>query len=291
MYLNVSVPAPVTFALLPFRNVIVAVFAAVQVADFTTTVCETEKDDAVIRRWLATAHPVTVAVAVTMAFAPRFGIVPVVADPKVMLVKAVPPPSVTVFEPPPTATGPAAPVPMLVAALLPALMLVAPFTVRLLSVPTLVSEDETTPAARVVPVIPVPATLVAVAALPVVLWLNVGKSASTAMLGAPVPEVFLRIPVASPLSATPLIFPTVVATLPDDVVTSPVSAGWLVEGRIPVTSVARAIAAAAETVEPSPFRKPVRLVVVAVVTLFGPAGPVAPIEPVAPAGPAGPTRP
>jgi len=144
----------------------------------------------------------------------------------VIALKAVPPPSVTVFEPPPTATGlVVVPVPIFVAALLLALMLVAPLTVRPVSVPTLVSDDETTPPASVVPVIPVPATLVAVAALPVVLWLSVGKSAATAMLGAPVPVVFLRMPVASPLSATPLIRATVVATLPEGVVTSPVNAG------------------------------------------------------------------
>jgi len=240
-------------------------------------------------RWFATAHPVTAAVAVTVLLAARFGIVPVVADPYVILLKAVPAPSVTVFEPPPTATGlVVVPVPILVAALLLALMLVAPLTVRPVSVPTLVSDDETTVPARVAPVIPVPATLVAVAALPVVLWLSVGKSAATAMLGAPVPVVFFRIPVASPLSATPLIRATVVATLPDAVVTSPVSAGWLVDGRIPVTSVPRAIADAAETFAPLPFRKPVRSVAVDVVTLFGPAGPVAPVAPLAPTGPAGP---
>jgi len=42
MYLKVSVPAPVRFPLFVFRNVIVAVFAAVHVAALTTTVCVTE---------------------------------------------------------------------------------------------------------------------------------------------------------------------------------------------------------------------------------------------------------
>src|SRR4029078_5364812 len=114
---------------------------------------------------------------------------------------------------------------MLFAALLFALMLVVPLTVRPVSVPTLVSDDETTPAAREEPVITVPATFVALAALAVRLWFSVGKSAATAMLGAPVPVVFFRIPVASPLSATPLIRLTVVALRPDEVVTSTVSAG------------------------------------------------------------------
>jgi hypothetical protein len=52
--------------------------------------------------------------------------------------------------------------------------------------------------------------------------------------------------------------------------------------------VPRAIADAAETFAPLPFRKPVRSVAVDVVTLFGPAGPVAPVAPLAPTGPAGP---
>jgi hypothetical protein len=42
MYLNVIVPAAVTLPLFVFRKVIVAVFAALQVADFTTTVWVTE---------------------------------------------------------------------------------------------------------------------------------------------------------------------------------------------------------------------------------------------------------
>jgi len=42
MYLNVSVPAAFTFALFVFRKVIVAVFAALHVAAFTTTVWVTE---------------------------------------------------------------------------------------------------------------------------------------------------------------------------------------------------------------------------------------------------------
>src|SRR6476646_538531 len=105
MYLNVSVPAPDSAPLFVFRKVMVAVFTAVQVADLTTTVWVTEKDDAVISRLLVTAHPVTVAVAVTVPCAARCGMVPVLADPYVILVKAVPPPSVTVFEPPPMATA------------------------------------------------------------------------------------------------------------------------------------------------------------------------------------------
>src|SRR6476619_3253025 len=102
------------------------------------------------------------------------------------------------------------------------------------------------------------------------------------MLGAPVPVVFFRIPVARPLSATPLIRTTVVATLPDGVVTSPVNAGWLVDGRIPVTSVPKATVAADETFVPFAFRNPVRLDDVKAVTLFGPPAPVAPTAPVAP---------
>src|SRR6476646_1163176 len=104
MYLNVSVPAPDSAPLFVFRKVMVAVFTAVQMADLTTAVWVTEKDDAVISRLLVTAHPVTVAVAVTVPFSARFGRVPVVADTNVILVKAVAPPSVTVFDPPPMAT-------------------------------------------------------------------------------------------------------------------------------------------------------------------------------------------
>src|SRR4051812_31738158 len=111
------------------------------------------------------------------------------------------------------------------------------------------------------------------------------------MLGAPVPVVFFRIPVARPLNATPLIRATVVATLPDGVVTSPVNAGWLADGRIPVTSVPRATVAADETLAPFPFRNPVKVVAVEPVTLFGPAAPVAPVAPAAPAAPAGPCGP
>ena len=81
MYLNVIVPAAVTLPLFVFRKVMVAVFKALHVADFTTTVCVTEYDAGVISRWLVVAHPVTVAVAVTVPFAERFGMVPVVADP------------------------------------------------------------------------------------------------------------------------------------------------------------------------------------------------------------------
>ena len=215
-----------------------------------------------------------------------------------MVLNAVPPPSVTVFEPPPTATAPVVvPVPILVTALLLALMFVAPLTVRPVSVPTLVSDDETTPPARVAPVMPVPATLVAVAALPVVFWFSVGKSVKTAILGLPVPLVFFRKPVARPLNATPLIRTTVVATVPDAFVTSPVNAGWLVDGRIPVTSVPRATVADDVTFVPFPFRNPERLDDVEPDTLFGPAAPVAPVAPtapvapVAPIAPAGPTGP
>ena len=124
--------------------------------------------------------------------------------------------------------------------------------------------------------------------------MSVGKSAATAMLGTPVPAVFFRMPVASPLRATPLIRETGVATLPDGVVTSPVSAGWLVDGRMPVTSVPKATEADAEIFAPLAFRKPVRLVAVAAVTLFGPAAPAAPVAPVAPStpfAPAGPVKP
>lgn len=170
MYLNVIVPEAVSATLFVFRKVIVATFAALQVADFTTMVWLTVYDDSVMSRWFATAHPVTAAVAVTVPFAAAFGMVAVVAAPYVIAWKAVPPPSATVLLPPPIATAlVVVPVPMFVAALLFALMFVAPLTVRAVSVPTLVSDDETTVAARVVPVIPVPATFVAVAALPVVL--------------------------------------------------------------------------------------------------------------------------
>ena len=57
---------------------------------------------------------------------------------------------------------------------------------------------------------------------------------------------------------------------------------------------------AARTVAPLPLSGPVRFVVVAFVTVFGPAGPVAPVapagpvapvEPGAPVGPVGPTSP
>jgi hypothetical protein len=81
MYANVSVPAPVSATLFVFRRVIVAVFAALQVADFTTTVWLAEKADAVMRRWLVTAHPGTATVLVTIAFAPGLGMAAVVADP------------------------------------------------------------------------------------------------------------------------------------------------------------------------------------------------------------------
>jgi hypothetical protein len=61
---------------------------------------------------------------------------------------------------------------------------------------------------------------VAVAALPDVFWFSVGKSAATAMEGAPVPVVFFRIPVAKPAIETPLILFTV--KTPEESVTSPV---------------------------------------------------------------------
>jgi hypothetical protein len=61
---------------------------------------------------------------------------------------------------------------------------------------------------------------VAVAALPVVDWFSVGKSAATAIDGAPVLVVFLRMPVARPAIEMPLILPTV--RTPDASVTSPV---------------------------------------------------------------------
>ena len=67
--------------------------------------------------------------------------------------------------------------------------------------------------------------VVRVAALPVVFWLRVGKSAATAMLGTPVPVVFFRIPVVNPANEVPLIFTTVTATEPDPLaVASPVRA-------------------------------------------------------------------
>ena len=62
--------------------------------------------------------------------------------------------------------------------------------------------------------------VVAVAALPVVFWLSVGKSAATAMDGTPVLVVFLRMPVARPANETPLILLTV--RTPAASVTSPV---------------------------------------------------------------------
>lgn len=62
--------------------------------------------------------------------------------------------------------------------------------------------------------------VVAVAALPVVLWLSVGKSAATAIDGTPVLVVFLTMPVARLSIKTPLIFLTV--RTPDASVTSPV---------------------------------------------------------------------
>ena len=57
------------------------------------------------------------------------------------------------------------------------------------------------------------------AAVPVVFWFKVGKSAATAIDGAPVVVVFLSIPVARPDINTPLIFTTVNAV---DPVASPV---------------------------------------------------------------------
>ena len=68
--------------------------------------------------------------------------------------------------------------------------------------------------------------MVAVAALPVVFWLRVGKSAAMAILGTPVPVVFLRIPVAKPAREVPLILTTVVA-FPTEVA-SPVKFGMVV---------------------------------------------------------------
>lgn len=54
----------------------------------------------------------------------------------------------------------------------------------------------------------VPVTL---AAVPVVLWFNVGKSDAIAILGTPVVVVFFNIPVVSPANDVPLILPTTVA--------------------------------------------------------------------------------
>ena len=62
----------------------------------------------------------------------------------------------------------------------------------------------------------VPVTL---AAVPVVFWLSVGKSAATAMLGTPVVVVFINIPVARPAMEVPLICSTTLA--PCVPVTSP----------------------------------------------------------------------
>ena len=91
------------------------------------------------------------------------------------------------------------------------------FHVPLVSVPTLVSDDVTTLEFSVVPVrvpaaavtvifdAPVKATPLifapgesaeAVAALPVVFWFRVGKSAATAIVKAPVDVVLFRMPVA-----------------------------------------------------------------------------------------------
>jgi hypothetical protein len=54
--------------------------------------------------------------------------------------------------------------------------------------------------------------------------LSVGKSAATAIDGTPVVVVFLRMPVARPDSAVPLILVTVAASAPvlPEAVTSPV---------------------------------------------------------------------
>jgi hypothetical protein len=62
----------------------------------------------------------------------------------------------------------------------------------------------------------IPVTL---AAVPVVLWFNVGKSAATAIDGTPVVVVFFKIPVAKPAKEVPLILTTVSAV---DPVASPV---------------------------------------------------------------------
>ena len=67
-------------------------------------------------------------------------------------------------------------------------------------------------------VVTVPA-VVAVAALPVVFWFRIGKSAATAIDGTPVPVVFFNIPVDKPDREVPLIFCTVLA--PAVPVTSP----------------------------------------------------------------------
>lgn len=50
-----------------------------------------------------------------------------------------------------------------------------------------------------------PAMVLTVPDCPVVLWLSVGKSAATAILGTPVEVVFLRMPVARPDISVPLI--------------------------------------------------------------------------------------
>ena len=90
--------------------------------------------------------------------------------------------------------------------------------------------------AEVAPVPPLAIAKVAErpAAVPVVFWFRVGKSAATAMLGTPVVMVFLRMPVAKPARATPLILPTVVATVPAVEVTSPVRAGIRAARRVPL---------------------------------------------------------
>ena len=48
---------------------------------------------------------------------------------------------------------------------------------------------------------------------------------AVAITGTPVLVVFFSSPVASPLNVVPLILPTVVATVPAELVTSPVSPG------------------------------------------------------------------
>jgi hypothetical protein len=54
------------------------------------------------------------------------------------------------------------------------------------------------------------------------------------MDGTPVAVVFFSSPVARPARDVPLILDTVVATVPTDVVTSPVRAGIRPAGRVPV---------------------------------------------------------
>ena len=81
---------------------------------------------------------------------------------------------------------------------------------------------------------------VAVAALPVVFWLSVGKSAATAIEGTPVPVVFLTMPVARLVIDTPLIplaEVAVVAVVARVAVAALPVVDWFSVGKSPATAI------------------------------------------------------